>query len=495
MKFSRYLCLALAVLLLLSTLAGCANGGNDSDTKETTESSDPTDELQQALDALGTIDWAANNDGNKDFTVLYADRFKDEVVGINGTVDKDGGSSQVINDAVYERNTLLEERCNLKYNVIEREWTDIANTVSKESNTGTGDFQFIDTMTSDQASMATNRYLYDYLALDVDVDQPWWDSGTADFCLNDAIYFMSGSINFGDDNVTYVLIFNKDMLKSYPAISNPYQTVKDWKWTLDYFNEIIQGISYDNGDGLWDENDTYGFVTTYEYGSTFFMGSDLRFVINDRSSDAPELYLADKGRMDRALSVLDLSKQIYHNNNATYMSPPGEEAKGLSCFKAGRGLFYGEVASYLAELNKDTEFTYGVLPVPKYDERQEFYRTWTHSSGSCYSVVSAIPDAQVETVGNVLQAMAIISHQKVKPAYYDKMLTSRSIRDEESAEMLDLIFQNRIYDMAMYFTTLGLGDIFKTSVNANDDKFSSSYSGASKTFNNRVKGILRKLTK
>jgi hypothetical protein len=199
--------------------------------------------------------------------------------------------------------------------------------------------------------------------------------------------------------------------------------------------------------------------------------------------------------MDKALNVLDLAKQIYHNNNATYMSPPGEEDKGLKCFKSGRGLFYGEVASYLGELNKDTEFTYGVLPVPKYDERQEFYRTWTHSVGSCYSVVSAIPDEQTELVGNILEAMAILSHQKLKPAYYDTMLTSRNIRDEESAEMLDLIFQNRIYDMAMYFATLGLDNVFKNSVNANDDKFSSSYSGTSKTFNNKVKGILRKLNK
>jgi len=493
MKFTRYLCLALAVLLLLSTLAGCADNDNKkpTDTKPTTDDG-TTDEIQQALDALGTIDWAASNDGNKDFTVLYADRCKEEVVGINGTVDKDGGSSQVINDAVYERNTLLEERCNLKYNVIEREYSSIANTVSKESNTGTGDFQLIDTMTGDQAGMATNRYLYDYLALDVDVDQPWWDSGTADFCLNDAIYFMSGSINFGDDNVTYVLIFNKDMLKSYPTIENPYQTVRDWKWTLAYFNEVIQGISADDGDGKWDENDTYGFVTTWEYGSTFFFGSDLRLVLNDRNSVQPELYLADKGRMDRALNVLDLSKQIYHNNNATYMSPPGEEAKGQSCFKDGRGLFFGEVAQNLADLNKDTQFTYGVLPVPKYDERQEFYRTWTHGVGSSYSVVSAIPDAQTETVGNVLEAMAILSHQKIKPAYYDKMLTSRNIRDEESAEMLDLIFQNRIYDMAMYFD-LGLGDIFKTSVNANDDKFSSSYKQASSRFSNKIKNILKKL--
>lgn len=492
MKLTRYACLVMAVLLLLSTLAGCADNGdsNANETKGNIETAAPGDEVQQALDDLGDINW-----GGEEFTVLYADRFKSEVVGINGTVDKDGGSSQVINDAVYERNTLLEDRCKLKYNVIEKEFHAIMNAVSNESKTGTGDFQLINSMSSDAATMATSKFLYDFIELDVDVDQPWWDVGTADFCLNEAIYFMNGSINFGDDDVTYVLIFNKDMLKSYPNIKNPYQTVKDWEWTLDYFNTVIQGISADNGDGQWNEEDTYGFVTTWEYGSTFFMGSDLRYVLNDRNSDQPELYLADKGRMDKALNVLDLSKQIYHNNNATFMSPPGEEIKGLDCFKNKRGLFYGEVASYLAMLNRETDFTYGVLPVPKYDKNQDFYRTWTHPSGSSYSVVSAISENQTEIVGNILEALAILSHQHLKPAYYETMLTSRNIRDEESAEMLDLIFQNRVYDMGMYFNQLGLGELFKTSVNGNDDKFSSSYSSASRTFNNKVKSILKKLNK
>ena len=493
MKLTRYVCLALALLLLLSTLAACANndGNNSKDTQATTESTDANDEVQQALNELGDINW-----GGEEFTVLYADRFKTECVGVNETVDKDGGSSQVINDAVYQRNSLLEDRCNLKYNTIEKEWTALQTAVSNEAKTGTGDFQLINSLTSQAATMATGKMLYDFLALDVDVDQPWWDSGTADFCLNEAIYFMSGSINFSDDNVTYVLIFNKDLLKSYPNIENPYQTVKNWEWTLDYFNDTIQDISTNIGDtSKWDEEDIYGFVTTYEYGSTFFMGSDLRFVVNNRDSDQPELYLSNKSNMERALNVLDLSKQIYHNNNATYMSPAGEEGKGLSCFKDGRGLFYGEVAAYLAELNKSTDFTYGVLPVPKYDKSQPFYRTWTHSSGSSYSVVSAIKENQTELVGNILQAMAILSHQHLKPAYYDTMLTSRNIRDAESAEMLDLIFQNRIYDMAMYFEQLGLHSVFKNSVNANDDKFSSNYKSATNRFTSQIKGILRKLEK
>ena len=335
----------------------------------------------------------------------------------------------------------------------------------------------------------------DFNALQVDLDGEWWDSGTANFVLAGGVYFMTGSTNTRDDGVTYVLIFNKDLQKTYSAtVPNPYDTVKSWEWTLDYFNNVIQGISNDNGDGKWDELDTYGFINTWEYGNTFFLASDLRYVINDDSVAYPELFLASSSNMEKALNVLELSRAIYHNNNASYMSPPGQENLGLTAFKEGRGLFYGEVAQYLSTLNREmTDGNYGVLPVPKYDKAQEFYRTWTHDSGSAFSVTSAIPEKDAEVIGQIMSAYAILSHQKLKPAYYDTMLKSRGVQDAESAEILDLIFQNRVYDLAFYFD-LGFYDVFKSNVNdKNSERFSSAYSSAAKSFDRKLKNILRKL--
>lgn len=489
-KLTRLACLMLAGIMLLSCLMAC---GDQTDEPEQTSSGESvtegetSDPVQAALDNLGDIDY-----GGRDFTVLYNPATKAENYGINETVDKEGGSSQIINDAVYERNTLLEERCKLVYNNMEG---NVAEKARTEASAPTGNFQIMDTYLGESATLATNGYLYDYVKLGVDLSGEWWDTGTASFVLADGVYFMSGSANTVDDGMTYVLIFNKDMRANYSAtIPNPYDTVKSWDWTLDYFNTIIQGISNDsNGDGKWDELDTYGFVTTWEYGNTFFIGSDLRYVLNDENVAEPELFLATSANMEKALNVLSLSKAIYHNNNATYMSPGGQEAKGLAAFKEGRGMFYAEVAAYLSTLNREmTDATYGVLPVPKYDKAQEFYRTWTHDSGSAFSVTSAIPERDAEVVGQIVSAYAILSHQKLKPAYYDTMLKSRGVQDAESAEILDLIFQNRVYDLAFYFD-LGFYNLFKSSVNANDDRFSSSYASAAKGFDRKLRNVLRKL--
>lgn len=493
-KTMKLLCLLLAGLMLLSTLAACGNETEDPEDQQTTAGSaneeETVDEIQAALDALESVDW-----GGEDFAVLYNAAFKNEVYGEYGTVDKENGASQVINDAVYERNSLFEDFGKLKWVTIEKEAGAVTTSVQNEASAPTGDFQLIDHRLGDSATLATGGYLYNLFDLGTSLEGPWWDSGTAEFVLAGGVYFMSGSLNFGDDGVTYVLIFNKDMQKTYQnTVPNPYQTARDGEWTLAYFYDVIQGISSDsNGDGKWDEKDTYGFINTWEYGNTFFIGSDLRYINNTGADGEISLALNDKSQMDKTLTVLELSQNIYHDNNASYMSPPGREGLGQTAFKENRGLFYGEVVNHLTPLTQEMDGEFGILPVPKYDKAQEFYRTWTHASGSTFSVTSAIPDNKAEDVGTLLEAYAILSHQFVKPAYYDIMLTSRNVHDSDSAEMMDLMFANRIYEMSFYFNDFGFFDLFKSATNSGEGNFSSSYSRTAKRFNSVLKRILIKL--
>ncbi len=493
----KLLALLMACLMVASCFVACGEstddpaGPGEGDTRKPgegeTDGADTLDEVSGALQALDEIDW-----GGEEFTILHTDMYQSEIWGENKVVDKENGGDQLLNDAVYERNTLLEEKCKLVFNHISKPVDAMQSTITNEVTAPTGDFQLITASARNSASYATSGYLRDYIEMGVDLDYTWWDSGTADFALEGQVFFMNGAHNFADDNVTYVLIFNKQLQAEHAnTVPDPYETVLNWEWTLDYFNQVIQGVSADNGDGTWNEMDTYGFLTTWEYGNTFFMGCDLRYVLNDRDSVEPTLFL-DSGKMDKALAVLELATSIYHDNNASFMSPPGQEALGLNAFKEGRGLFFGEVAQNLTALNREMDGDYGVLPVPKYDKAQEFYRTWTHDVGSALSVVASVSDKDAETVGNIIQMYAILSYQYVKPKFYDVMLSTKSVRDPQSPVMLDIIFQNRVYDMAMYFD-LGFYELFKTSVNNDDGKFSSSYTSAQRRFSRQIDKILDKL--
>ncbi len=490
-KMTRLLSLLLATLLLTSTLAACADVKDPNDPAETTGKVSETeaetqDPAQAVLDEIGKIDF-----GGKEFGILYRAGSKSEVFAEKLGANADENSSDtVINEAVYQRNELFQKNYNLVLSLIEKDDAGAQSSAQTEASASTGDFFLINHSLRTQAAMATGGYLRNLMDMDMELDYEWWDPGTASFVLEDGVYFMSGSLNISDDNVTYVLIFNKELQKTYSnTIPSPYETVKNQEWTLDYFNRVIQGISSDNGDGVWDELDTYGFITTWEYGNTFFLGSDLRYVINE---DDMSLYLANQANMEKAHNVLQLARSIYHDNNASFMSPPGQEGKGLTAFQENRGMFYGEVAAYLSSLNRNMDTAFGVVPIPKYDKAQENYRTWTHDSGSTFSATAAVPNDSAATIGALFQIYAVLSHQYLKPAYYDTMLTTRNVHDAESSQMLDIIFHNRVYDMAFYFD-LGFYDLFKNSVNENNDKFNSSYSSQTKRFEARMKSILKKL--
>ncbi len=486
------LILLLAVLMLLSTavaFVGCAEEADKPDETGTQTSAEVTeavteDPLKTALDsARAEVNW-----GGEDFGILYVN----DIAGYTEEVEIVEEKPSVINEAVHERNTLFEEYCNLKFVLIPTSNGAATSNLHAEVQTGTGDFYLHVQTASGTASAATSGYLYNYLDLNIDYEQPWWDSGTLDFALDGKVYFMNGPFNIVDDDVTFVFIFNKKLREEY-QVENPYELVKNGTWTLSKFNSIISQLATENGDGKWDENDTYGFSTPSSIGNTFFYASGLRYVNNGRDMAEPELVLTGS-KMEQALDVLAVARSIVHDNNSSYVAPAGSEAVSKQVFIDGRSLFYCEAASYLRALNQEMDAVYGIVPIPKYSTEQASYTTWSHSIGSTLSIPTSVAKAgnDMEQFALVLEVYTLLSQQLVRPAYYDNMLTTRNVHDVESAEMMDLIFLNKTYDMAMYFTELGLTDVFTNNV-VGSDSFSSQYQAQAKGFSRKITNILRKL--
>ena len=488
-KKIRLLSLLLALLMVVSVFAAC--GTNEDTQKETSDTTagqteNVTDPVEDALtEVRAEVDWGGN-----DFGILYVNEFgyTEEVEAEPENGDETG--SGVINDAVFERNTLFEEYCNLHFVLIPTPNPSIGSAIMAEVQTATGDFQLITTTADSAANNATSGYLYNYLDLDIDLEQPWWDAGTLEFALDGRVFFMDGPFNIVDDDVTFVFMFNKELRTEY-QVANPYDTVKAGEWTLEHFNSIVKELATENGDGKWDDKDTYGFSTPGSIGNTFFYGAGLQYVVNSREMDSPELVL--NAKMEQALNVLDLARTIIHDNNSTFVAPHGQEGLSRDVFVNGRSLFYCEAASYLRGLNANMEREYGVVPVPKYDKAQANYTTWRHGIGSTLSIPTSVAKGDMEQFALVLETYALLSQKYVRPAYYDTMLTTRNVQDVESSEMLDLIFLNRTYDMAMYFTQLGFNGLFEQAALNSGNTFASSYQSNSKRFDRQIDTILRKL--
>ena len=77
-----------------------------------------------------------------------------------------------------------------------------------------------------------------------------------------------------------------------------------------------------------------------------------------------------------------------------------------------------------------------------------------------YSRLICVPSSvgDPEMVGKVLEMLGYYSTEYVYPAYYDDLMNSKVVRDAESIEMLDIVFNSVVCDGGMsYFGLNGKG--------------------------------------
>ena len=142
-------------------------------------------------------------------------------------------------------------------------------------------------------------------------------------------------------------------------------------------------------------------------------------------------------------------------------------------FNAGRVLF---VTFALVDINalRNAEFEFGILPYPLYDETQKEYNCLI--STICVPALSIPYNCQnTEAVGVTLEAMAYYSVDTLTAAYYDNALKTRYIRDEESGEMLDIIFASRVYDLGFIYNWGGVGYLIQNMYMKKSSNFASEY--------------------
>jgi hypothetical protein len=112
-------------------------------------------------------------------------------------------------------------------------------------------------------------------------------------------------------------------------------------------------------------------------------------------------------------------------------------------FRENKGLFLCTIFYYI-DIMRDMETEFGIIPFPKFDEKQERYRNRI----SFYDTfVVPITATNLDRTSIIIEALTCESMNTVVPAYYDIALKTKYTRDDESQEMLDLIMVNRVLDL------------------------------------------------
>ena len=99
-----------------------------------------------------------------------------------------------------------------------------------------------------------------------------------------------------------------------------------------------------------------------------------------------------------------------------------------------------------------------------------------------------------ERTSIILEALCAIGYDKVIPAYFEVALQAKASRDNESADMLDIIKAARIYDLG-YYNATATGEYANQFVNFIDNKslgrnFTSWFEGRQRSVNKTLEKVI-----
>ena len=128
-------------------------------------------------------------------------------------------------------------------------------------------------------------------------------------------------------------------------------------------------------------------------------------------------------------------------------------AKADTVFPEGRALFFGEMVRNIRSFRESMEQDFGVLPYPKYTEEQSgYYSSYNTAWGTSYGI--PITNLELERTGWILEVMGYCSMDTIYPATIEKNILTKTVRDEESSDMLRLLFENKFYELGQWGTSV-----------------------------------------
>lgn len=381
-------------------------------------------------------------------------------------------NGDVVNDAVYKRNSVIEDKYGVKVTMeaVENPYMFIQKLISS----GDCPYDAMIEATIGSVTLSAKNMLLDLKTVpNLDFEKPWWDQTLAgELTIAGKLFCAVGDLIIADKDGTWGLLFNKNTIKDY-GLEDPYKLVGEGKWTVDKFYEMSKGVSVDlNGDGKYDVmDDKFGFATEPYNIFVMAVGADCRIAEKDEN-DLPVLSVNNQRFLTTHEKAVEIDKDISTINAARITgAASGDPFYGgiIPAFDDGRIMFYmGSMA--LVPLFRGMEQDFGILPIPKFDEAQQKYRTTmsVYNNGAVYIPTT---NGDLERTGILIEALSAESKYTLRPAYYEITLKTKLSRDDESSAMLDILFANRVIDVGATYNFGGVYDL----VTGGKDNFISGY--------------------
>ena len=457
MRFTKIMCLILALLMTLACFAAC--GGGEETTLPSATGKDEDETGRNAVKDTVPTDLNFKGETVTFFVRNDSDMWKNEM-------DVEKTTNDTLFDSIYYRNSTVEDRLGVEirqigqagaYDVSDAWNSTLRNAVLTKS----GDYDTAAIYASTGSALAVEGLYYNVLDIEhINLDKPWWNQTIRDeLTLFDTLYYLAGDIAITETANGLCFFFNKNLFSELYQTQNIdlYKAVEEQKWTIDLLHDLVANAWIDeNSDGVISDGDTVGYAAGAKSDSDGSMDAwvpAMGISVTKMIDGYPELTFYD----EHTVEAFEKLKALYRANPGSLCA----DGKTATSFIIGNQLFFrGDLNSGSGLRNMQDD--YGVLPMPKFDEAQDDYYTTFANIASLIVVLSTCTDTA--KVGATLELMAAEAYKQVTPAYFEICLQGKYSDTPEDAAMYDRILGGFVFSFGFCYSTKsldGIGGLFR----------------------------------
>lgn len=447
----RTISLVLALLFVLATFAACKKD-DEEETETDTVSTDGLTNIPDNVRFEGeTLKFLVPTDYHADY-------------------NPDEGQTGIIDEAVRRTKLLTEERFGYTIEYIlddGKATTELQQNIQSSIMAGDGAYDLIANISHASIGHIIQGYYYNYNNDNeynyVNMKADWYNREfVKNITYKNKIFAAVGDATISFTDRAPVMFYNEDALKEYQITDDLIQQVVDGKWTIDYLKTLIQGVYKDfDGDGKQDKDDFYGLF--YNNGSMCndaqIYAAGIRITKKNADGDIKitwkqgtavdafeavyDLAYNSTGVFRGTIDLQDKNKDTYYGSTTNYYS---EQA-----FFEKRAMFAYGMLSAAKTFALDPTLQYGILPLPKYSEQQEY--STTPQNGYLILAVPYNAASRLGIATATVEALSEYSYRELRPVYYETAYKVRYASSATTGELFDMIIDSMGIDFGSFYNT------------------------------------------
>lgn len=490
MELRKGLALFLAGIITAQFVACGSQGSAGNDTSASDISS--SDSTGFGSTELKAPDLPRVDMGQHEFTILTQGWWNHAQLDIAdiGVTEQNG---EILNDTAFERKSAIEDKYNCLLNVfnVSSGSAEVVDTINSAVMSGDNLYDIALVRASHYNALIRAGDLTDLsMVPHLDLDSKYYLGQSFDaLSIGGSHYGIVSNVSMNPYLLIFCSYFNKVMLDEY-KFEDMYDLVRSGKWTIDKMYEMSKLVAADlNNDGIYDSKDQYGMVYIIDVPEGFINSSGVKLA--EASNDTIEKTYKSRTAVDKIQHIFDILSDKSATFNVHARAGASERVTVLETgmFIDGKTLF-SLAGIYYAQQFRDMKDDFGIIPMPKYDEEQDNYISPIFSNVFPITVIPRSND-NLDWTGIILEEMSYRGYTEMLPALYDTVLTGKCARDEDSVEMLDIIFSNTSYDIGMIFDFGGVRTEIRNIFQALDGNFSSTFASIDSKVDANIEELIK----